>query len=324
MGKELYDRSPAARKIFDQAGEDVKKWCFEGTKEELRQTHVTQPSVFTVSVAACDAFFEAWKQEGVPAPGEPAGTGAFSVTGLAGFSMGEYAALYAGGCFKDFETALALLAKRGEYMAQAGKYADGSPRGAMLAVFGERAAILECVAAVASVQGDDVLEAVNFNAPGQTVVAGDQDAVSRLREKIKGTAGLKAVPLNVSTAFHSAIMEPASPKFAAHVSGFDFSAPKIPVYSNITGRPLMADKPQGETDADWIRGRLALQLKNPVYWQETIENMIADGVGLFIEFGPGQTLTGLVKKIDGTAAALHVEDAESLTATVAAVKALLG
>ncbi|MDR2131807.1 MAG: ACP S-malonyltransferase [Clostridiales Family XIII bacterium] len=315
MGKSLCDAHPAARAIFDRAGDAIKHWCFEGTKEELRRTHITQPAVFTVAVAAHAALTEALARENLLAQGTA--RGGLAVAGLAGFSLGEYAALTAAGCIADFESALALVEKRGAYMAEAGRDESGAQKGAMLAVFGERRAVL---GAVEAAREGDILEAVNFNAPAQTVAAGGVAAIDRLRKRIKETDGLKAVPLNVSAAFHSPMMAPAAERLAEAVRGMDFRAPRVRVYANPTGRDLMEGKPPALTDADWIRERLVLQLKSPVYWQETIENMAADGVELFIELGPGQTLTGLVKKINPELRALRVEDAESLEAALSAIK----
>jgi [acyl-carrier-protein] S-malonyltransferase len=316
MGKSLYDAYPAARGIFDRAGDAIKGWCFGGTAEELRQTHITQPTVFTVTMAAHAALLEALAAAGLA---EDAG-GGLAISGLAGFSLGEYAALTAAGCIADFETALALVEKRGAYMAEAGRGADGGQKGAMLAVFGDRRAVLDAVEAVRS---DDILEAVNFNSSAQTVAAGDVAAIGRLRKKVKETDGLKAVPLSVSTAFHSPMMALASERLAETVRDMDFSAPRIRVYANTTGRDLTEGKPAGLSDAEWIRGRLALQLKSPVYWQETIENMAADGVELFIELGPGQTLSGLAKKIAPQIPVLNVEDAESLENALASIRETL-
>jgi [acyl-carrier-protein] S-malonyltransferase len=368
MGQSLYDAYPAARRVFDRAGDEIKRWCFEGTKEELRQTHVTQPTVFTVDVAACAALTEALTRADLVFPGTPllradlvpqadfapqgilareadpapqgsaqtddiapadpaqqdfaqtAGGGKLIVAGLAGFSLGEYAALTAAGCIADFETALDLVKKRGDYMAEAGRDTDGAQKGAMLAVFGERRAIQDAVDAA---RAGGILEAVNFNAPAQTVAAGDLAAIDRLRKRVKETSGLKAVPLSVSTAFHSPMMAPAAERLADAVLDADFSAPRVRVYANTTGRDLTEGKPASLSDAAWIRERLALQLKSPVYWQETIENMAADGIELFIELGPGQTLTGLVKKINPSLRALNVEDAESLAAALSSVKEML-
>jgi [acyl-carrier-protein] S-malonyltransferase len=248
------------------------------------------------------------------------GAGSLSLAGFAGFSLGEYAALAATGCIENFEDALALVEKRASYMAEASKGANGEPNGAMLAVFGERQIILD---AVESAREGSVLEAVNFNSPAQTVAAGDTDAIGRLRKKVKETDGLKAVPLNVSAAFHSPLMTPAADSLAVAVRDMDFKAPRVQVYANTTGRDLMAGKAEAVTDAAWVRERLALQLKSPVYWQETVENMVNDGIELFIELGPGQTLSGFVKKIAPEAPVLHVEDAESLESAMASIREML-
>ncbi|MDR1246835.1 MAG: ACP S-malonyltransferase [Clostridiales Family XIII bacterium] len=316
MGKSLYDAYPAARDIFDRAGDKIKRLCFKGTKDDLRQTRVTQPAVFTVDAAAYAALSAELARTGLSKEsGGPVETAAF-----AGFSLGEYAALSAASCFADFETALALVEKRGAYMAEAGLGADGEQKGAMLAVFGERQAIQD---AVNSVRAGRILEAVNFNSPAQTAVAGDADAIADFRKKVKETDGLKAVPLNVSTAFHSPMMAPASDKLSETVRDMDFSAPRVRVYANTTGRDLMDGKPAEISDAAWIRKHLALQLKSPVYWQETIENMIADGVRFFAELGPGQTLSGLVKKINPDAPVFHADDAESLKSAIASIKEMI-
>jgi [acyl-carrier-protein] S-malonyltransferase len=318
MGKSLYGAHPAARDIFNRAGDGIRRLCFEGTKDELRQTHITQPTVFTVDAAAYAAL--AAELAGTGLADVYGGGGGLEIAGFAGFSLGEYAALSASGCISDFESALALVEKRGGYMAEAGRGADGGQTGAMLAVFGERKAVL---AAVETAREDGILEAVNFNSPSQTVAAGDAAAVGRLRKTAKGTDGLKAVPLNVSAAFHSPLMAPASEKLAEALRGMDFHAPRVRVYANTTGRDIMEGRPPSLTDAAWIRERLALQLKSPVYWQETIENMAADGIRLFVELGPGQTLSGFVKKIMPDAPVFHVEDAESLENTMASIKELL-
>jgi [acyl-carrier-protein] S-malonyltransferase len=316
MGKSLYDAYPAARDIFDRAGDEIKRLCFEGTKDELRQTHVTQPTVFTIDAAAYAALSEELARAGLAKEtGGPVETAAF-----AGFSLGEYAALLAASCIADFESALDLVKKRGAYMAEAGRGADGEQKGAMLAVFGERGAVL---AAVDAARANRILEAVNFNSSAQTVVAGDADAIADLRKKVKETDGLKAVPLNVSTAFHSSMMAPASEKLAEAVRNMDFSAPRVRVYANTTGRDLMDGKPAEFSDAAWIRERLALQLKSPVYWQETIENMVKDGIDFFVELGPGQTLSGLVKKIRPDAPVFHADDAESLESAAASIKEMI-
>jgi [acyl-carrier-protein] S-malonyltransferase len=314
MGKSLYDLSPAAREVFDAAGPDIKGWCFEGSKEDLRQTHVTQPTVFAVAMAAHAALIEALGDGGSDG-------GGIEIAGLAGFSLGEYAALTAAGCIRGLGEALDIIRKRGEYMAEAGRGEDGGQRGGMAALYGERQAIADCIDAV---REGDVLEATNFNSPLQTTVAGDLAALDRLRKRARGTEGLKFVPLSVSAAFHSSMMKPASEKLALALEALDLAEPKTPVYANLTGRDIMEGRPAGVGAAEWLRGRLTLQSMNPVRWQETLERMSGDGIGLFIELGPGKTLSGFVGKTLPGAAALNVEDAESLGAALAEIRGLGG
>jgi [acyl-carrier-protein] S-malonyltransferase len=280
MGKALYDSSDAARAIFDAAGDTLKKLIFGGPQEELNKTDVTQPAVYTAGVAAWAALrdLSGKKLDEV-------------IGGVAGFSLGEYGALVASGAIAGFGAGLDIVKHRGLFMAEAGRYADGSPRGAMAAVIGARD---DALAAISEARGSDVLEAVNFNAPTQIAAAGDADAIARL--KITGKERkLRVIPLKVSTAFHCPVMEPASERLREYVSSSAFDRPKIKLYANMTGRDI-TDGAEGPAD-EYIRRNMALQLKSPVRWQETIENMAADGIGVFIETGPGKTLCGLVNKI---------------------------
>jgi [acyl-carrier-protein] S-malonyltransferase len=292
MGKTLYDNSEAARAVFDAAGDELKELIFNGSAEELNRTDITQPAVFTVGFAAWEALRN--KLCGVP-------------YGVAGFSLGEYGALTAAGVISDFRTGLEIVKHRGIFMAEAGRYADGTSRGAMAAVIGARGNVVEAVDAA---RKGDVLEAVNFNSPQQTAVAGDADAIARLKSMGK-ERGLRVIPLKVSTAFHSPIMEPASDRLREYVSSFEFDKPRVKLYANTTARDITVhditvdDITAHDIDAefgaggfsDYIRGHMAAQLKSPVYWQETIENMAADGIDVFIETGPGKTLSGLASKI---------------------------
>ena len=294
MGKSLYDASPAARAVFDRAGDGIKFDCFEADAERLRQTEVTQPAVYTMDMAAYAALREALEIEEGRFP-EPAG--------VAGFSLGEYAALTAAGVIGSFETGLELVRKRSMLMAEAGTNPDGSRRGTMAAGMGDKDAVL---ALVEKARGADVLEAVNFNSPQQTVVAGDISAVERFAELAKGdrSLGVKAIPLSVSGAFHSPIMRPAAEGLAQALEDYTFGEPKLAVYLNSTGSIMEADM---KADAIMVR-----QIQSPVEWQQTVENMRAGGVETIVEVGPGKTLSGLVKKIAPELTTLHAEDAESL------------
>ena len=306
MGNNLYENYEPARQVFDEAGDDIKEWCFNGTKEILRKTHITQPSVYTVSMAAYKSFMDQLKKN-VPEA---------KITSMAGFSMGEYAALTAAGVIENFHTALEIIRKRGKYMTEAGLDENGEPMGAMAAAFGKRENILKCVDAL---RADGILECVNFNSPIQTAVAGDIASINRLKEGGR-EYGIKVKVLSVSSAFHSSMMNPASDKLRAEIDNLTFNSPKYKVYSNITGRDMMEDKPSDISDSDWIKNRLAMQIKSPVYWQETIQNMRNDGIDLYVEVGPGKTLSGLAGKTVKDAKELHVEDKESMEKTISQIK----
>ena len=312
MGKSLYDSSKEAKRIFDLAGQEVQEWCFEGTKELLRQTNITQPCVYTVSMAAYEAFLE--ELSGL----DEELLNKLEMEGMAGFSLGEYAALTAGGAIQSFEAGLNIVRNRGTWMNDAGKDADGESKGGMIAAFGEREDILECVEAS---REDGILEGVNFNSPVQTVVAGDKEALERFKQRTKELGHIKAVPLSVGTAFHSPMMEPAVPKLLELLLASDLKKPTVKVYSNVTGKDFMEGF-RGD-EGQWISGIMANQAKSPVYWQETMENMIADGIRTFIEIGPGTTLSGLAKKIDHELITMRIEDQETLTETIDTLKSLI-
>jgi [acyl-carrier-protein] S-malonyltransferase len=297
MGKSLYEDSPAARVIFDAAGKELTDIIFEGTAEQLKETSVTQPAVYTVDMAAWAAFREALAL----APGDA------ELVALAGFSLGEYAALTAAGVIPSFETGLELVRKRAVLMAQAGRHADGSPRGAMAAVLGTRADVAGVVAAS---QGDYVLEAVNFNAPTQTAIAGDAEGIEIFTQNAKDSGKkLKVIPLAVSSAFHSSIMAPAAEGIGEAAQDVRFEPHRHEVYLNQTGRPLSED---GRS----VREIMTQQVKSPVFWQETLENLAAGGAQAVVELGPGKTLTGLAKKTIPGVKALHIEDMDGIQATI--------
>ncbi|MDR3305025.1 MAG: ACP S-malonyltransferase [Clostridiales Family XIII bacterium] len=310
MGKSLAGASAAARDVFDRAGEEIRYDCFEADADRLKETEVTQPAVYTMDYAAYAALLEACGEK-LP-----------RILGTAGFSLGEYAAFAAAGVIGSFEEGLELVKKRGLLMKAAGRYADGSPRGAMAAAMGDPAA---AILLTEKARGDDVLEAVNFNSPAQTVVAGDAAAIERFRDLAKAdkSLGVKAIPLPVSTAFHSPIMAPAAAGFAEVVSAYGFGRPKYKVYLNITGEGLDggtadADVNDGEAAfSDTVRDVMTRQMKSPVRWQTTIENMARDGINTIVEAGPGRTLSGLAKKTVPELAVFHVEDAESLAEAAA-------
>lgn len=287
MGKSLYEGSPAARKVFetaDQIRPGTSAQCFTGTAEELSVTQNTQPCLYCVDLAAARALEEA----GVAAD--------FA----AGFSLGEVAALTFAGVFSD-EDGFAFVTKRGQAM----EAAAGQTPGAMAAVLKLSNETVEQLCSEFS-----QVWPVNYNCPGQLVVAGEKEELSRFCEKA-AAAGGKAVPLAVSGGFHSPLMEPAAKELSPVLEQLAPAAPRLPVYANVNARPY---------DKETARELLLRQVKSPVRWQETLEALAAQGVDTFIECGAGKTLSGLVKKTLKGVTVLRVEDMETLKAAVEAVK----
>lgn len=307
MGKDLYDHYPQAKKIFDMAGQQVKDWCFEGDEETLKQTHVTQPAIYTTTMAAYKALMGQIEENGL--------ADKLEITAMAGFSLGEYSALTAAGAIDEISKGIDIVSKRGTLMQQAGLDAEGNPKGGMAAGMGDRAAVLE---AVEEAREDGILEGVNFNSPVQTVVAGDKAALKRFRKAAKAR-GVKAIPLGVSTAFHSPMMIPAAEKLEGILLEAGLKAPGRKVYANVTADDMMKDF-DGVDACAYLADMLAKQAMNPVYWEEIIRKFEADGVKAIIEVGPGKTLSGLTKKTCPEIMACHVENVETLKETIAALQ----
>jgi [acyl-carrier-protein] S-malonyltransferase len=235
------------------------------------------------------------------------------IAGMAGFSLGEYAALTAAGALPDFQTGLRLVRERAALMKAAGDPSKGGGEGRMVAVFGSRDAIEE---AVRMASGEGVLEAVNFNSPIQTAVAGDPAALERLEAlaRAERTLRLKVKRLSVSAAFHSSMMASVGEKLRQILASETLSAPKITVYGNTTGSDIMAGRGAGHTENEWLQAVMSAQVSSPVYWQETLESMWNDGIRLFLEVGPGATLSGFVRKTLPEAVSLRAEDCATLDA----------
>lgn len=289
MGKTLYEQSAAAKQLYDTAETlrpNTMNQSFSGTDEELKRTENTQPCLYLVDLAAARALEEA----GIHADA------------AAGFSLGEIAALAFAGVYSDAD-GFRVVTTRGKLMQDASDAADT----AMCAVVKLDA---ETVANAAA--EFEQLYAVNFNCPGQTVVSGLKSSMPAFTAKVKELGG-RCIPLAVSAAFHSPFMNDAAAKFGEALASQAFSAPAIPVYANLTAQPY-------DTDAAKIRETLQQQMCNPVRWQTTIENMIAEGFDTFIEVGAGKTLSGLVKKINADVKIYNVDSAETLADTVKAVK----
>jgi len=312
MGKDLYDNHKTAREIFDAAGKQIKEWCFNGTAEMLRQTYVTQPSIYVVTMAIYRVFKEEAAKEGLDKTLE--------LTGIAGFSLGEYSALTVAGTIDEIGKGIDIVKKRGVFMQEAGTDINGDPKGGMVAAFGNREKILGIIDQISEGR---ILEAVNFNSPVQTVVAGENKALEEFTEEASNNR-IKIKKLSVSTAFHSKMMEPASEKLRELLLSAGMRYPGEKIYSNVTAKDMMSGFTKGPDDENAVNGYIseimARQVKSPVYWQETIENIIRDGAEAIIEIGPGKTLFGLVKKINKEVIPLNVEDADSLRDTLKVLK----
>lgn len=277
MGQDLYQSSPAARAIFDLAGERIRELCFRGPVEELNRTVNTQPCLFAMDLACARAL----QSLGVKA------------AGAAGFSLGEIPALAYAGAFSDAQ-ALAFVQLR----AQAMERCVAANPGAMYAVLRLPAEKVEEIC-----RGLEQAYPVNYNCPGQTVVACAEDTAPGLQEAVAAQGG-KALRLAVSGAFHSPFMDQASAEVAQFIQNQEFQPPAIPVYANATARAYQDPHEQ-----------LAWQINHPVLWQQSMEKMIADGFDTFVEVGPGLVLSGLLKKINPGARILAVSDAASLKQT---------
>lgn len=268
MGKDLYEQNTQAKVLFDRAdailGFPLTKICFEGPEEELKQTKNTQPAIFLHSMVVARVY---------------RGTqGAMA----AGHSLGEYSALVYAGAL-TFEDGLRLVRLRGELMQQAGVEQPGT----MAAVVGLDPSVLGEVCCSAWEAG--IVQAANFNSPGQIVISGSVSGVRKAMELAKGRGAKLVKELPVSGAFHSPLMESAKSGLQSALEKTDIRDASIPVYANVTAKPVQ--------QANEIRRLLNEQLTSPVRWEETIRNMAADGASEFVEIGPGKVLQGLVKRI---------------------------
>lgn len=292
MGKDFYDNFDSAKKLFDEADEalgySIKKMCFEGSEDDLKLTANTQPAILVVSVIVSEIL----KSEGVTA----------DIAG--GHSLGEYSALVSAGTLK-FSDAVVLVHKRGQFMQEAVPVGEGS----MAAIIGLDDETIIKICAEASAVGE--VQAVNFNCPGQTVIAGKTAGVEAAVEKLKSAGAKKAVVLPVSAPFHSTLMAPAAKKLAAELDKVALLDAAFPVAANFTG--------ELETSADDIKNNLVAQADNPVKWIACVEAMKNFGAEIFIECGPGKTLCGFNRRIDKKIKSLNVEDLDSLKKTLEAL-----
>lgn len=286
MGKELYNKYPSAAEIMDQAveilGFDIKDLIFNGPEEELNNTKNTQPAIYIVSAMVNKVLAD----EGI------------FPSAAAGHSLGEYSALSAAGVI-SFTDGLKLVRRRGELMDQA----DPEGRGTMAAVIGLAD---EAVKSVLS-EIDGICTVANYNSPGQIVISGEKQAVKSAGKILKEKGAKKVIPLQVSGAFHSPLMEPAKKELSREIENTDFTEADIPFIANVTASYLKS----GEE----IKDALIKQLNNSVRWVETIERFKADDYETYIEVGPGRVLKGLMRRIDRNLTAYNVEDEKSLKKT---------
>lgn len=292
MGKELYDNYASSKEIFELADSsldiDLKKLCFEGSEEELNKTENTQPAIVTVTLAALEAL----KESGIKADV------------AAGLSLGEYSALTYSGVF-DIKDVIPLTKKRGRYMQEAVPIGVGK----MTAVLGlSEEKVLE---ACKEASEFGIVEAANFNCPGQIAIGGEVKAVDIAAEKALQKGAMKAVTLPVSAPFHTSMLAPASEKLAKELEKIELHQMNVPVITNVTANYI--------NDISEIKPLLEKQIKSPVLWEQIIRRMISDGVDTFVEIGPGRTLSAFVKKVDRKLKVFNVEDIKSLNKTVEAL-----
>lgn len=285
MGKDLFEQFEPAANLFKVADQTLdvalSQLIFEGPKEELTLTHNTQPALLTTSMA----IYEHFKQFNIEADY------------VAGHSLGEYSALVVAGVL-SFEDAVYAVRKRGEYMQEAVPAGEG----AMAAVLGLDREPLTAVTKEVTYAGDSV-QLANLNCPGQIVISGTTKGVELAGEKAKEAGAKRAIPLEVSGPFHSALMKPAAEKFATILDGLEIVDAKIPVVANVTATPIQKQEE--------IKTKLVEQLYSSVLWEDSVRKMLDLGVDTFIEIGPGKVLSGLIKKIDRKVKVYAVNDMET-------------
>lgn len=291
MGKDLYDNYEVSKDVFDTAdkvlGKSITTICFEGPEEDLKQTINTQPAIVTTSIAALEAFKSELNIE-------PYCT--------AGHSLGEYCAMYCSGVM-NLETTLKAIQKRADLMSE-------TKGGAMAAILNAPEGSIEKALKEASSVG--YVDVANYNSPVQVVITGDEAAVKKAGELLSQAGARRVVPLAVSGAFHSKFMEEAGAKFKDFVAELELNNTQVPVYTNVDAQATVLGAE--------FKNKMPKQIYSSVYWTQTIQNMVKDGVDTFVEIGPGKVLSGLVKKIDAGVKTYNICDKESLESTIASFK----
>ncbi|GIO26117.1 ACP S-malonyltransferase [Ornithinibacillus bavariensis] len=284
MGKEIHDSFPSIQEMYVRAneaiGKDLKQIMFEGPTEELTETENAQPALLLSSIA----LFSLLKEANI----EP--------NMVVGHSLGEYSALVAAGAI-SLEEALPLVATRGRLMERA--FPKG--QGTMAAVLG---LTVEAIEEVIGTITDEVVDIANLNCPGQIVISGSQKGVEKATALLKEKGAKRVLPLNVSGPFHSRLMKTANEDFSTYLNRVTIQDADVPVFANVTAEPV--------TNHQEIKELLLKQLYSPVRFEESVRNMIAQGVDAFVEVGNGKVLSGLVKKIDKTATIFTIQDETSL------------
>lgn len=294
MGKDLFETSEAAKNVFKTAdrvlNKNISEICFVGPEEDLKQTINTQPAILTTSIAALEAFKE---------------NNEIRVDYVAGHSLGEYVAMYASNVL-DLESVLKIISKRAELMGNAATKTTGT----MAAVLGlSQEKIEECLN---TIQSEGIVSVANYNSPEQIVITGEVDAVNNAMVALKEAGAKRVIPLPVSGAFHSALMKDASIEFGSFINQFNVNNAQIPVITNTDAQVTL--------NSEEFISKMPTQIYSSVYWTQTIQNMIKNGVDTFIEVGPGKVLAGLNKKIDSNVTTYNIYDNASLTATIEALK----
>ncbi|HHX38938.1 MAG TPA: ACP S-malonyltransferase [Armatimonadetes bacterium] len=291
MGRDLYDASPAVREWIDAAskaaGIDLARLCFEGPENELTRTCNAQPAILAASVAALISLREALGQAGTTLPAV-----------AAGLSLGEYTALVCAGALTPTD-GVHLVRQRGLFMEEAGTAVGGT----MASVLGLDREQVDAICQ--EVEG--LVVGANYNAPGQIVISGETPAVERAGALAKARGARRVLPLNVSGAFHSPLMQPAADRLGEVLNTTPLTDARIPVVANVLGEPVQT--------ASTIRTALLQQMTGSVLWEDTVRRMAADGVTTFVEVGPGRVLSGLVRRIAPEARTLQAGDVASIAAT---------